>query len=157
MQTPQTNGGTKTAVPISEAHANGPLAIGTTVTFSKTVGETDVYMFAGITGDLSPNHCNEEYMRKTRYGRRIAHGVLLVGYMSTCSTKLIESLGDQPAVSYGYDRVRFVKPVFIGDTITVEYKIAERDAAKGEIRSQVTVTKQSGEVAAVATHILKLV
>lgn len=157
MHNPQTPAGPNAAVPIAEADASGPLAIGSTVTFSKTVGESDVYLFAGITGDFSPNHCNEEYMSKTRYGRRIAHGVLLVGYMSTCSTKLALMLGDKPIVSYGYDRVRFVKPVFIGDTITVTYEVAERDDAKGEIRARVTVTNQRGEVAAVATHIMKLV
>ena len=146
---------TANAISVSEAHAKGPLAIGSTIKFSKTVGETDVYLFAGITGDLGPNHCNEEYMRKTRYGRRIAHGVLLIGYMSNCSTRLIETIGDKPTVSYGYDRVRFVKPVFIGDTITVAYTVAERDDAKGEIRSQVTVTNQDNEVVAVAIHILR--
>ena len=52
----------------------GALTIGRRVTFSKTITESDVYLFAGITGDLSPNHVDEEYMRKTRYGRRIAHG-----------------------------------------------------------------------------------
>ena len=56
--------------------ASGLPAVGTTVTFSKTVGESDVYLMAGITGDFSPNHVNEEYMNGTRYGRRIAHGVL---------------------------------------------------------------------------------
>ena len=60
MQNPQTGDGVKTAIPIAEPDASGPLAIGSTVTFSKTVGESDVYMFAGITGDFSPNHCNEE-------------------------------------------------------------------------------------------------
>ena len=132
------------------------LEVGRTVRFTKTVGETDVYLFAGITGDLGPNHCDEEYMRKTRYGRRIAHGVLLVGYMSTCSTRLLEGIS-QPAVSYGYDRVRFVKPVFIGDTVTVEYRIAEKDVEKGQTRAQVTVTNQHGETVAVATHILQFV
>ncbi|HZF06308.1 MAG TPA: MaoC/PaaZ C-terminal domain-containing protein, partial [Patescibacteria group bacterium] len=62
---------------------NEPLAalpIGRKVTVSKTVSESDVYLFAGITGDLSPNHTDEAYMRKTRYGRRIAHGALAVGF-----------------------------------------------------------------------------
>lgn len=157
MQNPKTPNGVKVAIPIAQTDASGPLAIGATIKFSKTVGESDVYMFAGITGDFSPNHCDEEYMSKTRYGRRIAHGALLVGYMSTCSTKLAGMLGDKPVVSYGYDRVRFVRPVFLGDTITVTYEVAERDDAKGEIRAHVTVTNQRGEVAAVATHILKLV
>jgi 3-hydroxybutyryl-CoA dehydratase len=134
-----------------------PLAIGTTVTFSKTVSESDVYLFAGISGDLGPNHVNEEYMRKTRYGGRIAHGVLIVSYMSTCSTKLIEAAGNSPTVSYGYDRIRFVKPVFIGDTITVYYVVAARDDSRSEIRSDVTARNQHDEVVAVATHILRRV
>jgi len=96
-------------------------------------------------------------MRKTRYGRRIAHGVLIISYMSTCSTKLIESAGNKPAVSYGYDRVRFVRPVFIGDTVTVTYTVNEHDAKRGEIRSQVTARNQGDDVVAVATHILRRV
>ncbi len=128
--------------------------VGQTVHFSKTVGESDVYLFAGITGDLSPNHCNEEYMKQTRYGRRIAHGVLIMGYMSTCSTKYIEQVGGV-AVSYGYDRVRFVRPVFIGDTVTVEYRIVEKNEAESKVRAEVTARNQHGEVVAVATHILK--
>jgi 3-hydroxybutyryl-CoA dehydratase len=68
---------------------------GTKVTFSKTVGESDVYLFAGITGDLHANHVNDEYMKKTRYGQRVAHGALLVGFMSNCSTQ-ITRLYQQP-------------------------------------------------------------
>ena len=61
---------------------------GDTVTFAKTVGETDIYLFAGITGDFSVNHVNEQYMARSKYGRRIAHGALMVGYMSACSTMI---------------------------------------------------------------------
>jgi len=145
------------SIPAHEETAGDPLAIGRSVTFTKTVGESDVYLFAGVSGDLGPNHVDEEYMRKTRYGRRIAHGVLLIGYMSTCSTKLIESAGNEPMVSYGYDHVRFVRPVFIGDTVTVTYTVAERDDQRGEIRSDVVARNQDDEVVAVATHILRRV
>lgn len=55
-----------------------PIDIGAFVSFSKTVSESDVYGFAGITGDFAPNHVNEEYMRKSGYGARIAHGALMV-------------------------------------------------------------------------------
>lgn len=133
------------------------LPIGRTVAFTKTVGETDIYLFAGISGDLGPNHVDEEYMKKTRYGRRIAHGVLIISYMSACSTKIIESAGNHPTVSYGYDRIRFVKPVFINDTITVTYTVAARDDERGEIRSDVVARNQDDEVVAVATHILRRV
>ena len=66
------------------------VAVGDEVTFSKTVAESDVYLFAGITGDLAPNHVDAEYMKRSAYGRRIAHGALLVGYMSTASTRIIQ-------------------------------------------------------------------
>ena len=130
---------------------------GMEVTFAKTIGEYDVYAFAGVSGDFSPNHVDHEYMSRTPYGQRIAHGVLTMALMSTCSSKLIEELGNPPTVSYGYDRVRFIKPVFIGDTLTVRYRVAsvEDDGAKSF--SDVTVTNQRGETVSVATHILKRV
>jgi acyl dehydratase len=129
--------------------------IGRSTTFSKTVGETDVYLFAGISGDFSPNHVDDEYMRQGRYGRRIAHGVLMLAYMSTCSTKFVESIGNHPHVSYGYDRVRFIKPVFIGDTIRVEYTVVEREPERRMLRAEVRVYNQEDAVVAAATHILK--
>lgn len=137
-----------------EARGIESIEIGQTVRVSKTVGESDVYLFAGITGDLHGNHVNEEYMKTTPYGRRIAHGALMVGYMSAASTKLLESVSS-PCVSYGYDKIRFIKPVFIGDTITVEYRVVERNAEKQQTLANVTITNQRGEVVTAATHILK--
>ncbi|MGH7278201.1 MAG: MaoC family dehydratase [Candidatus Rokuibacteriota bacterium] len=132
------------------------LTIGKKVTVSKTVSESDVYLFAGLTGDLSPNHVDEEYMRTTRYGRRIAHGALAIGLMSTASTKIIDGLPGT-LVSYGYDRVRFPAPLFLGDTVTVTYEIVERDEATRKTFARVTCTTQRGDVVAAATHILKVV
>jgi acyl dehydratase len=132
------------------------LTVGRSVTFTKTIAESDVYLFAGITGDLSPNHVDEEYMRRTRYGRRIAHGALLVGLMSNTSTQIIAGLPGT-IVSYGYDRVRFPAAAFIGDTVTVRYEIVERDEQDWKTFARVTVTTQRGEVCAAATHILKVV
>jgi acyl dehydratase len=135
--------------------------IGDTVRFAKTVGETDVYMFAGITGDFSGNHVNEEFMKKSKYGRRIAHGALLVGYMSTASTLMIDrslSQGiDSTPVALGYDRVRFLSPVFLGDTVTVTYTIKEIDAERRRTRAQVDVHNQAGVLVAVSEHLLKWV
>jgi 3-hydroxybutyryl-CoA dehydratase len=132
------------------------LPIGRTVTVSKTVSESDVYLFAGLTGDLSPNHVDEEYMKKTRYGRRIAHGALAIGLMSNASTRILEGVPGT-VVSYGYDRVRFPAPCFLGDTVTVTYEIVERDEAAGKTFARVTCTTQTGAVVAAATHILKVV
>lgn len=134
------------------------VAIGEAVSFSKTVGETDIYLFAGITGDFAGNHVNEEYMKKSRYGKRIAHGALMVGYMSTASTMMIDRSVrqgiDATPVSLGYDRVRFVAPVFINDTITVTYTIKEIDRDRNRSRATVEVTNQDGTTVAVAEHIL---
>jgi acyl dehydratase len=135
------------------------VSVGDQVSFSKTVGEYDVYGFAGITGDFSGNHVDEEFMKRSVYGRRIAHGVLMVGYMSTCSSMMIEKSrgtesGETP-VSLGYDRIRFLGPVFIGDTVTVTYRIAEVDAERRRSRSEIEVRNQDGELVAVAQHILK--
>jgi 3-hydroxybutyryl-CoA dehydratase len=132
------------------------LVVGRRVAVSKTIGESDVYLFAGITGDFSPNHVNEEVMRATRYGRRIAHGALLVGYMSRASTEICAGLPGT-IVSYGFDRIRFPAAALIGDTVTVTYEITERDEAAMKTLARVTCTTQRGEVVAAATHILKVV
>ena len=135
------------------------VSVGDQVRFAKTVSESDVYLFAGITGDLAPNHIDEEYMRATPYGRRIAHGALLIGFMSTASTVMVERHGglapDETPVSLGYDRIRFTAPVFLGDTITVTYTIAEVDPVRRRSRSRIEVTNQHGQTVAVAEHILK--
>jgi 3-hydroxybutyryl-CoA dehydratase len=138
-----------------------PVRVGDQVRFAKTVGESDVYLFAGITGDLSSNHVNEEVMRRSSYGRRIAHGALLIGFMSTTSTLMIEQSGgvgaEETPVSLGYDRIRFLAPVFIGDTITVTYKIAEIDPARRRSRSEIEITNQDGTLVAVGQHLMKWV
>lgn len=131
--------------------------VGMEVSFTKTIGEYDVYGFAGVSGDFSPNHVDHEYMSGTPYGQRIAHGVLTMALMSTCSSKLIESLGNPPTVSYGYDRVRFIKPVFFGDTLTVRYRVASVEDGGTKSFSDVSVTNQRGDTVSVATHILKRV
>jgi 3-hydroxybutyryl-CoA dehydratase len=132
------------------------LPVGKKVAVRKTVSESDVYLFAGITGDFSPNHVDEAFMRGTRYGRRIAHGALLVGYMSRASTAISEGLPGT-IVSYGFDRIRFPRPALIGDTVTVTYEIVERDPAELKTIAKVTCTNERGDVVAAATHILKVV
>src|SRR5215475_1286872 len=137
------------------------VAVGDQVSFAKTVAESDVYLFAGITGDFSVNHVNEQYMARSKYKRRIAHGALIVGYMSTCSTLMIDkcqgtALGETP-VSLGYDKVRFLGPVFIGDTVTLTYTIAEIDPQKQQSISDIRVVNQNGDLVAVARHVLRWV
>jgi acyl dehydratase len=136
------------------------VAVGDHASFSKTVGETDVYLFAGITGDFAPNHTNKAFMEKSAYGGLIAHGALLVGYMSAASTQAVSRARpstEEIAVSLGYDRVRFLAPVYFGDTVSVDYRIASIDPARRRANADITVTNQNGELVAVATHVLKWV
>ena len=135
--------------------------VGDRVTFSKTVSEYDVYGFAGITGDFSTNHVNEEVMKKSAYGRRIAHGALMIGFFSTCSTRMIEmcdgTAGDETPVSAGYDKVRFLAGVPFGDTLDFSYEIIEVDAKRRRSVAKVEAKNQHGELVAVAQHILRWV
>ncbi len=136
------------------------VAVGDQASFSKTVSETDVYLFAGITGDFAPNHVDAAYMARSRYGRRMAHGALTVGYMSTASSLAIQRCRDDPhetPVSLGYDRIRFLGAVFMGDTITVEYTVRAIDTKRRRSTAEVRVTNQDGALVAVADHILKWV
>lgn len=134
-------------------------AVGQRVSFRKTVSESDVYLFACITGDFAPNHVDEQFMRQTQYGRRIAHGALLVGYMSRASTMIAEKITGENAdfypVSLGYDRIRFLKPVFIGETITVTYEVLGADTGKCRTTASVEVLNEQSEVVAAAIHIMK--
>lgn len=135
--------------------------VGQHYTFAKTVGETDVTLFAGITGDFSDTHVNDQYMKeKSNLGGRIAHGALIVGFMSTVSTVSIqhvihkEGLDDFP-VSAGYDKIRFLKPVLLGDTVTVHYRVQEVDKAGGRSVATMDAVNQHGETVAVGTHIMR--
>ena len=140
--------------------SESPVPIGRTTSFTKTVSESDVYLYAGITGDLSPNHVDRTYMERSAWGRRMAHGALLVGFVSTASTMAIADTREDPErtpVAVGMDRVRFLKPVFIGDTITVSYRVERFDPAKQRTFARAEVTNQDGELVAVADHLLQWV
>ncbi len=136
-------------------------APGQTAAISRTVTEADVTLFAGLSGDLNPFHVDEQFAAGTRFGRRIAHGALLIAYASAAFTRYcqqwLEGRTSQPAVSYGYDRIRFVSPTFLGDTIRTEYRIDSVDPAADKAFATVTCTNERGETVAVATHIIKFI
>jgi 3-hydroxybutyryl-CoA dehydratase len=132
------------------------IKVGLRTRFTKTVSESDVYLFAGITGDLDPNHVDEEYCRKTSLGHRVAHGALIVGYTSAASTRILEDF-DRPMVSVGYDRIRFLKPVYFGDTITIDYVIESVERERERTVAKIEVKNQRDELVMVATHIMQLV
>ena len=133
--------------------------IGDSAQFTKTVSESDVYQFAGITGDFSPNHINKVYMENSSFGRLMAHGALLVGFMSTVSTIAIAHCreADETPVAVGYDKIRFLKPVFLGDTVTTTYTFSSIDREKRKSKAKIEVTNQNDQLVAVAEHILQWV
>jgi acyl dehydratase len=121
----------------------------------RTITEADIVLHAGQTGDFFPHHMDAEWAATQPIGQRIAHGTLIL------SIAVGMTAGDinPQAMSYGYDRIRFIKPVFIGDTITVTAEITEKsDHAKqperfGYVHELVTVTNQRGETPMVLTHL----
>ena len=140
---------------------NVPLSLNESATFTKTISENDVYLFAGITGDQARNHVDEEYMKKSAFGRRIVHGALLVGFMSTTSSLIIQNAVasgiDETPVSVGYDHIRFIKPVFIGDTLTVDYVVKEIQPEKRRSAAKIEIHNQKGELVCVGRHVLQWV
>lgn len=137
------------------------LQVGEEATFSKTIGEADLVLFSGLTGDFDPIHVNEEYARATAFGRRIAHGGLVMGLLSTTASMMSRRSVERGAtgvpVSLGYDRIRFLQPVFINDTITARYTIEAVDPVAGRSRSKVEVVNQAGDLCLVGIHVMKWV
>jgi acyl dehydratase len=124
-------------------------------TMGRTITEADVVIHAGQTGDNFPHHMDAEWAASQPFGQRVAHGTLV---MSVAVGMTAGDINPQ-AMSYGYDRVRFVAPVFIGDTITVTAEItAKRDHHKqadrlGFVEELVTAVNQHGATALVLTHL----
>lgn len=124
-------------------------------TTGRTITEADVVLHAGQTGDFYPHHMDEEWCRTQPFGRRIAHGTLIF----SIGVGLTASVINPCAMSYGYDRLRFIKPVFIGDTIRVTVTIKEkRDAVKkpghGLVVEACEVFNQHNELVLVCEHLL---
>jgi acyl dehydratase len=134
---------------------------GDEVTIEREVTEGAVCGFADISGDHSPNHTDEGSMSGSVYKGRIAHGALLVAYMSACSTEIVERVPDvrinETPVSLGYDNIRFIKPVYIGDRLTLNYRVLEIDPVRRRALSDITITNQAGDTVCVGKHILKWV
>ena len=116
------------------------VVVGQTAEFRKTVTETDVVLFAGITGDLNPAHIDEVAASASRFGGRIAHGMLSASFISTVlGTRL-----PGPGTIYLEQSLRFTAPVRIGDTVTARVEVAEL-LPKRRVRLTTTVLNQNGE------------
>jgi acyl dehydratase len=125
------------------------------VSHGRTITEADIILHAGQTGDWYPHHVDAQWCATQPIGQRIAHGTLTF----SIAVGMIAGEINEYAMSYGYDRIRFPRPVHIGDTITVTAEIAgfrdpHREPEKfGIVDEQVTVVNQLGEVVLVLTHI----
>lgn len=116
------------------------LNIGDKASFQKTITETDVYLYAGITGDLNPAHINQVEAEKTMFQGRIAHGMLTAGLVSAV-------LGMQlpgPGSIYLGQELKFMAPVKIGDTIKAEVEVIEKFEEKNRIKLSTVCTNQNG-------------
>jgi acyl dehydratase len=137
------------------------VAPGEVATFTKEITERDLLLTAEITGDHDPLHVDEAYAARTAYGRRIAHGALVLGLLSTTaslvSRRALANGAEGVPVSLGYDRVRFLRPVFIGDTLTARYRVEATDEARGRSESACEVVNGAGETCLVARHLMKWV
>lgn len=116
------------------------LKIGDTAEFSKTVSESDIYQFAGITGDFNPAHINEDYAKKTFFKTRIAHGMLSAGFISTVIGTKLPGTGS----IYIQQNLSFLAPVRIGDTVTARVEVIEIIAEKKRVRLKTICINQEG-------------
>ena len=120
------------------------LQIGEEASFSKTITETDVYLFAGISGDFNPLHLNEDFAKLTPFKTRIAHGALPQSLIARVLGMMLPGLGTI-AVEI---RCRFKAPTFFGDTITAKARVGEKIEDKRWVRMVLTWTNQREEIIA---------
>ncbi|KQS61403.1 dehydratase [Rhizobium sp. Leaf371] len=125
------------------------------LTTGRTITETDFVVHAGHTGDFFPHHMDSEFAKTLPGGQRIAHGTMIFSIGIGMTASLINPV----AFSYGYDRLRFVRPVHIGDTIRTRVTICAKEddpkrADRGRVIERCEVLNQRNEVVLAADHIL---
>lgn len=129
----------------------GELEIGQKEFVQKTISETDIYLYAGITGDLNPAHINEEYAKNTFFKGRIAHGMLTAGLISAVVGMRLPG----PGAIYLAQELKFTAPVRIGDTIKAEGEVIELIPEKNIAVIKTTCTNQDGTVVLTGTATVK--
>lgn len=123
-------------------------------TKGRTITETDIVIHAGQSGDFFPHHMDEEWCKTQPFGKRIAHGTLIF----TVAIGLTADFVNEVSMTYGYERLRFIKPVFINDTIKVNVTIKDKKDHKkpefGLITELVECFNQHNELVMLCEHIL---
>ncbi len=115
---------------------------GDSASFSKTITESDVVLFAGVSGDFNPAHVDEESAKNGVFGQRVAHGMLSASFISA----VLGTRFPGPGTIYLSQQLKFVKPVFIGDTITATVTAVEQISEKNRLKLHTIVTKQDSTV-----------
>jgi 3-hydroxybutyryl-CoA dehydratase len=118
------------------------IKVGDVAEATKTVSETDVYLFAGVTGDFNPAHMNETYAQSTFFKTRIAHGMLGAGFISAVVGMQLPG----PGTIYITQELKFLAPVRIGDTVTARVEVLEVIADKKRVRMKTECINQEGKV-----------
>lgn len=124
-------------------------------TVGRTITETDFVVHAGHTGDFFPHHLDAEFCKTLPFGQRIAHGTMVF----SIGIGLTASVINPVAFSYGYDRLRFIRPVFIGDTIHTRVTISDKKPdpkrpSKGQVIERCEIINQKDETVLATDHIL---
>ncbi len=128
------------------------IKVGDSASFTKTITETDVYTFAGVSGDFNPAHINEEYAKETAFGGRIAHGMIGVSFISAVLGTTLPG----PGSIYMSQDIKFRKPVYFNDTITATVTVKEIIAEKERIVLDTICTNQKGDEVIVGQALIYL-
>lgn len=136
-----------------------PISVGEAATFSKTISEQDIDLFATISGDHDPIHVNSEYAANSIFGGKIAHGILSMAILSTVAAIISQRAKERGftgvSVSLGYNKIRFLKPVFPADILKATYTVTEIDEDKSRSYSLAEITNQKDQLCVYAIHIMK--
>ena len=122
-----------------------------------TLGEAHFLLFAGLTGDNHPIHYDENYARETRFGARVAHGLLVMAMSALGASAQAQRL-EESMIAFLEQGCRFRKPVLLGDTVHAEFEVAglERKGDRGVLRLRVTLVNQRGEEVIEGHHVYLL-
>jgi 3-hydroxybutyryl-CoA dehydratase len=116
------------------------LKVGDTAEFTKTVSEADIYLYAGVTGDVNPAHIDEVHASNTFFKTRIAHGMLLAGFISTVLGNRLPGYG----TIYMKQELEFLAPVRIGDTVTARAEVVDVEKEENRVKLRTTCVNQDG-------------
>ena len=127
------------------------IKVGDSASFSKTITESDIVTYAGLTGDFNPVHINAEFAKESMFKERIAHGMLVSGFISAV---LGTQLPGPNTIALGQE-LKYMAPVKIGDTVTAEATVTEKRDDKRIIKFKTTVTNQRGEIVVDGSAVVK--